>query len=241
MDGLWAVLARNLILVCVTSAWLATFTCGERSILGKGAEPPCLMAPNHLKLPLSHDGLVWLEGEEQSGPCEAVPDGKWIRKPSGKSDLFIHAAGPSGSGRYWTLTVGVGRKNSSKPARGICLATSTVGWRTLQQFKMSPLVWLDDVDGDGKAEVILWDSFPIHKDASMAEFGMTAWVYRLTSEGSLVLDWNSSRKLARELAAAYRLPLSSPTQQLAPLRGEAAAALMMFAEARCAVAGQESR
>jgi hypothetical protein len=199
------------------------------------------MAAPHIQIPVPHDGFAWLEGEEQTGPCEAMPSEKWIRKPSGSFDLFAYADGPAGSGRYWTLSVGIGKKGSPKPDQGICFATSTIGWRTLQQFKNAPLVWLDDLDGDGKAEVILWGSFPLRKEASNAEFGLTAWVYRLTSEGALVLDWSLTRKLAREIAAAYRAPLKTPPPNPSPLRAEAAAALEMFADERCTVTAQESR
>jgi len=199
------------------------------------------MTPPHIQIPLPHVGFEWPEGEEQTGPCEAVPREKWIRKPSGSFDLFVSADGPSGSGRYWNVTVGIGKKDSPKPDRGICLATSTVGWRTLQQFKNSPLVWLDDLDGDGKAEVIVWASFPLRPEASMAEFGLTAWVYRLTSKDSFVLDWKLSRRMARDLAAAYRAPLANSPQTFAPMRAEAAAALEMFADARCTVTAPNHR
>jgi hypothetical protein len=184
---------------------------------------------------------MWLEGEEQTGSCERVPIGKWIRKPSGPSSLFVYADGPAGSGRFWNVTIGMSEIDLAKPARGICLMANTVGWRTLQQYKDSPLPWLDDVDGDGKGEVILWASFPLRPEASPAEFGLTAWVYRLTSENTLVIDMDLTRKVAREIAAAYRTPLKHSSQTIAPIRAEAATALEMFADERCTVTAQASR
>lgn len=239
VHGLRAVRARDLALVGVISA--ITFTLGARSIFSGVSGPPCLMAPPQVQIPIPQNGITWLKGKEPTGKCEAVPAGKWVRKASGAQDLFVYADGPSGSLRYWTITVGIAKAGSPKPARGFCLEASTLGWRTLQQFKLSPLPWLDDVDGDGKAEFILWDSFPLRADASMSELGLTAWVYRLTSDGTLVIDWDLTRKLVREIAAAYRAPLKTPPPNPSPLRAEAATALEMFADARCTVPTQNNR
>jgi hypothetical protein len=67
----------------------------------------------------------------------------------------------------------------------------------------------------------------------MAEFGLVAWVYRLDRNDSLVVDWDLSRRMAREIAAAYRAPVQGTPQHLTPLRAEAAAALEAFADERC--------
>jgi hypothetical protein len=152
-------------------------------------------------------------------------------------DLFVYAAGPAGSGRYWNVTIGIAKRQQSKPSRGICLVTSTAGWRTLQQFKKSPLSWLDDLDDDGKAEVIIWSSFPLREEASMAEYGLMAWVYRAHSENSLVIDRDLSRKMAGEIAKAYR----SKTRYAGPLRAEAAEALERFVDGRCSMSMNGAR
>ena len=198
-----------------------------------GARPSCLMAPARLRIPIAKDGFMWLKDEAQSGACEAVPAEKWTQKVSGASDLFVYADGPSGSGRYWTAHLGTGRAGSPKPLRGVCFTTSTVGWRTLQKYRDSPLPWLDDLDDDGKAEFILWDSFPLREDATMAEFGLTAWVYRLSAKGSLKLDWKLSRRMARDIAAAYRTSLANPVPIAEPLRAQVAEALERFASEGC--------
>lgn len=202
--------------------------------------PPCLMVPEHLEMRLPSRGLTWLPGEDRDGKCDIVPAKKWNRSPSGSVDLFVYSDGPSGSGRYWTVIVGVGARRQWEPTRGVCFTTSTAGWRTLQRFKDGPLPWLEDLDHDGKAEFIIWDSFALHKEATMAELGLTAWVYRLTPENSLIIDWDLSRKIAREIAAAYRAPLDSKAQVLEPLRAQAAQALEQFADQQCSTLVNDS-
>jgi hypothetical protein len=198
-------------------------------------QPLCRMRPANLEIRLPHRGMTWLKGEDHSGACDAVAPGKWMRGAAGSGDLLVYADGPAGSGRYWTVTVGVAARGGAKPERGLCFTTSTVGWRTLQRFKNAPLPWLEDLDHDGRAELIVWESFALNQDASMAEFGLAAWVYRLTPENSLLLDWELSRQMAQEIAAAYRQPLGSADKNaaLATLRTQAANALEQFATGEC--------
>jgi len=202
---------------------------------------PCLMIPDRLEMRLPSRGLTWLQGEDLKGTCDDVPAKKWIRNHSGSVDLFVYADGPSGSGRFWNITVGVAGGQHLKPTLGVCIVTSTVGWRTLQQYKRAPLSWLDDLDNDGRTELIIWSSFPLWKDSSLAEYGLIAWVYRLTSEDSLAIDWGLSRRMAREVAEAYRSPLDSTDTYLGPLRAEAAEALERFADERCNMLGNGAR
>jgi hypothetical protein len=206
------------------------------------AQPPsrCRMAPALLALKFPDRGLVWQEGEEDQGPCEKVPRRAWVRRSSGVSpDLFVHPDGPNGSGRYWTVTVGTAGKQQRVPGRGFCLSTSTVGWRTLQRFGR-PLAWVDDGDGDGRPELILWTSFSLVDEPSMAEFGLVAWVYELDARGTLAIDWDLSRKLARELALAYRSTLEEGGGNQ-PSRDRAAEELEAFAEGRCTASGEANR
>jgi hypothetical protein len=182
-----------------------------------------------------------LQGGNLRGTCDDVPAKKWIRNHSGSFDLFVYADGPSGSGRFWNITVGVAGRQHLKPTLGVCLVTSTVGWRTLQRYKKAPLPWLDDLDNDGRAELIIWSSFPLRKDSSLAEYGLIAWVYRLTSEDSLAIDWGLSRRMAREVAEAYRSPLDSTDPYLGSLRAEAAEALERFADERCNMPENDAR
>jgi len=221
-----------LLLVILFAPTIVTTLRGGLAWARVGKKPMCLMSPDHIEILFPIERFTWLQGEEETGPCQAVPLDKWTRKRSGALDLFVYSDGPSGSGRYWTVTVGIGKAGKPKPDRGTCLTTSTVGWRTLQYYRDSPLPWLDDVDGDGEAELILWASFPLRQDASTAEYGLTSWVYRLDTH-NMKLDWDLSRRMARNLAAAYRAPLSEPAPHIMPLRAAAAAALSLFAEGGC--------
>jgi hypothetical protein len=197
------------------------------------AFPQGLIEPKYLAISLPKMGLAWLPGEDFQGTCEDVPAKEWIRKPFGPFDLLVHAEGPSGSGRYWILTAGTATRHGAKPDRGICLQTSTLGWRTLQRFKTLPLPWADDLDEDGKAELIIWDSFSVTADESMAEFGLMAWVYRVQQpDETFTIDWNLTRRMARELAAAYRLPLQPDRWKLQKVRDLIAQELEKFASER---------
>jgi hypothetical protein len=228
---------RLISLIILLSGLWVSFAFG-----GDPAPPRCLMRPDRLEMRLPNRGFTWLQGEDLRGRCDDVPAKKWIRGPSGALDLFVYADGPSGSGRFWNVTVGVARNQQPKPIRGVCLMTSTLGWRTLQRYKKTPLPWLDDPDHDGKAELIIWSSFPLREDASLAEYGLIAWVYRLTSEDSLTIDWGLSRRMAREIAESYRSPLdSTDSPYLKPLRNKAAEALERFADDRCSALQNDTR
>lgn len=195
--------------------------------------PQCLMEPRYLTMKLPKRGLVWLEGQEFDGACDPVTTTRWMRSPSKEFDLLVHADGPSGSGRFWTVTVGVARKGKTAPRRGFCLETSTAGWQTLRNFEKSPLPWIDDQDSDGTGELIIWDSFPLSGEASSAEYGLVAWVYRLDQKGGFEIDWSLGRKIAGELAAAYRTPLMND-QDFQGVRDRVAEALNAFAAEECA-------
>ena len=217
----------------MTGLWMSLAHAGTSTPL------PCMMRPDHFQIRLPRDGFIRLDGEKVIGGCNDVPPKRWMRNSSGSLRLFVYPNGPSGSGRYWNVTIGVGPH--SKPIRGVCLTTSTVGWRTLQQYERTPLAWVDDLDKDGNAEFILWNSFPLREDASLAEYGLMAWVYRVDSEDSLIIDWELSRKMAREIAKAYRASLDSPTSYTEPLRAEAAIALERFVDERCSMPSQGAR
>jgi hypothetical protein len=206
------------------------------------AQPPaCLMEPKHPAIQVPGRGLRWLQGEDLEGACDAVLTSAWVRLLSKPFDILVYADGPSGSGRFWTVTVGLASKQQKDPSRGFCLQTSTVGWRTLQQFRRSPLPWTDAGNGKGSPRAIIWDSFPLSAEASSAEYGLVAWVYQADSTGRFTIDWGMSRKIAAELAAAYRTPLGRDQTWLQPLRDTAAQALAAFATARCTTRAERAR
>lgn len=200
---------------------------------GRAGEPParrCLMEPVDTQIAIPRRGLMWAKGYETQGRCDPVPERRWVRGQAGASDLLVDADGPSGSGRYWNVTIGLAARNETRPSRGVCLLASTVGWRTLQRYK--PLMWLADINADGVGEIVLWDSFPLRADSSLSDHGLVGWVYGLNGD-SLSLDRDLTRRLANELAAAYRSRLPRATANDVRQRERAADALERFADGRC--------
>jgi hypothetical protein len=200
----------------------------------------CLLKPDPAlqQIHFPHSGFTSLNRDDLGIECSDMPVMSGIRKSAGLYDLFLSADGPSGSGHYWNVAIGIAAKSASKATRGICIAASTIGFRTLRQYKNLPLEWLEDIDKDGKSEVVLWDNFPINQETveygDAGGWGLMAWVYRLSSEGILVIDWELSRRIDLEIAKAYRLPLNSD-QHLTALRKKAAEALEVFGNGLCVV------
>jgi hypothetical protein len=97
---------------------------------------------------------------------------------------------------------------------------------------------MDDLDNDSAPELIVWDSFPLKQEATAAEFGLNAWVYQVGARGEFAIDWKLSRRLAGELATAYRAPFDSGLRQL---RNSAAQALDAFATGKCAIRDERPR
>lgn len=200
--------------------------------VGSPQESTCLMEPPYPLLDTPAQGFVALN---QTGPwndCRPTPK-TWLRLPAKTFDLLVHADGPAGSGRYWTVTIALAKKAQRTPERGFCFVTSTVGWRTLQNFDR-PLAWITDQDHDGKPELIIWDSFAMKGDQSMSgNFGLVAWIYQVDARGQFTIDWKLSRKAAGELAAAYRRPLHRVDAVLLQTREQAAQHLESFAAGFC--------
>jgi hypothetical protein len=117
------------------------------------------MEPPFVTLRLPAERLEWLPGQEREGACEDVSPGACVRKPLGPLDVVSCPVGPEGSGRFWTVTLGLASRQDPKPSRGVCFVTSTSAWRILTVTSngpatLSPLRWLDDLDGDGKPEAM---------------------------------------------------------------------------------------
>ena len=83
--------------------------------------------------------------------CDAV-SGDWLRGPLGAGDLTVNPAGAEGSGRYWTITVGLAATHGAVPGRGVCRQTTTAGFRSLRSYRNEGLPWVADRDGDHAAE-----------------------------------------------------------------------------------------
>jgi hypothetical protein len=236
-----SVIVRMLVLcgLC-TIMGLHAMTAAARS----RARPRCPAVPAFLTLRMTRDrfeapggGRVdpQCSGEDMDGTCPGVPDSSWKREVGKFRDVFVRADGPTGSGRYWCVTVGVGSSGEQRPSHGCCLLTSTLGWRTLQEYSGGALPWASDVDVDGAPEILIWDSFPLYPEASNAEYGLIVWVYRVASETVATIDWDLSRQWALRLVAEYRRPLGPGERHWQPIRSQVAAALETFAHDRCAV------
>ncbi len=193
----------------------------------------CLMEPTRLEMQAPGQGFTFLDGEEATGPCHTVMEDEWTKMPCAEFNLLVAADGPYGSGRYWIITVGLGQKEEKTPCRGFCLETTTAGWQVLQHFSSLPLPWMSDLNADGTAELIVWESFC---DEPPAFCGLMAWVYQVDQTGKFTIDWNLSRKMANELAAEYRTPLKNRSMNqpgLKELRDAYTEVLADFAGGKC--------
>ncbi len=138
---------------------------------------------------------------------EAVADSidlkSWQIGNSNGYNLFLLSNLHSGSGRGWTITIGVSNSDSVSPDYGVILSTSTIGWRTLKKFENKMLPWIEDIDGDSNDDIIIWDSFLAFESGTNADFGLIAWVYSLDQNGYLVLNMNSTSLLLERIATEY--------------------------------------
>ena len=198
----------------------------------------CLMRPPFRRLDIPEHGLVRVADDDTGGSCDVMPR---YRRTDGTGtsgrQLLIDAVGPAGSGRYWTVTVRPADSASAVDAdpRGVCVRTSTIGWRSLQRLGNTALPWSGDRDADGDQELILWHSFPLDAQAEASDFGLTAWIYEHRSADRLILDLSQTRALAREIAAEYASPIEGSTERLQRARTRASTALTDFADAKCSL------
>jgi hypothetical protein len=211
---------------------------------GQGGRPRCAMPLPRAVHVMPAQGFRDADEADKQLACAAV-SGEWLRAPASTGELALHPAGPEGSGRYWTITIGLSPTPGATPTRGVCLLTSTAGFRSLRSFGNRALPWLADRDGDKSAEAIFWSSFFLTPKLVQSETGLVAWVYRVdVKTGRLLLDLPLSRRMAEEIAAVYKTPLSEKDLKSAPGLAEerrlAADALEAFAADRCTLV-QENR
>jgi hypothetical protein len=198
--------------------------------------PECSIRPTRLSIHLSQQSGIEGAATDAQIACSVGETDSWSRMSAGSRDLMVSTQGPEGSGRYWTIAIGVASQGEASPAGPVCVETSTIGWRSLQNFEGRALPWLEDVNGDGRAEVVLWESFPLAEEPIPPAFGLVAWVYGLDPDGSLSIDWDLSRQMARRVAAVYSVPLDRKDQILSRFRHLAGSILLQFAEGSCRVA-----
>ena len=216
-----------LLAICFARGLAAATTPADNS-------PDCAMSPAHVRIPIPASGMAFVDGDESSGPCDADQPGAWT--PALANAFLVDAQFGIGSLRPWTVTVGLPSKSGGRPDRGFCLGTSTLGWRTLLQYERTPLPWVADLDADGASELLIWDSFPLKDDPAMMEHALVVWVYKPDADGAFLVDWGLSRKMASELAEAYKAPIPEARRYDDELRRKAAWDLEDFAQGRCRVA-----
>ena len=210
----------------------------------QAARPSCLMQAPPAVYELPPSGFTDADEPDKPRACEAV-SGDWLRGPLSAGELTVNPAGPEGSGRYWTITVGLSATRGAAPTRGVCVLTSTAGWRSLRSFGPQGLPWIADRDGDKQVEFVLWTSFFLTPRMVQYESGLVAWVYRVDLKtGRLVLDLRLSRRMAEDIATAYKVPLNAKEIASVPTLSDdrrlAAAALDALAADRCRLS-QENR
>jgi len=169
----------------------------------------CLINPPFLTFNIPVEGFIPVDTSLSEFPCETITDSLWQRQPTDTFDLMIAVNGPFGSGRYWNVTVGLAESGQIIPNRGVCLNTSTIGCRTLQSLNNLPLKWIDDIDKDGLPEIIIWDSFPLHREASNAEYGLIAWVFEYNGKNEFTINQHLTNEIIKEIALAYRKPIKN--------------------------------
>ena len=107
----------------IVSALICSFTFNNLAI----SETPedCVISPPFLSIQVPNSGFEWRVEEPFEGECPTVAKELW-RKQEGRSmDLLVAADGPSGSGRFWTVTIGLGKPEEFPPRKGFCIQTST--------------------------------------------------------------------------------------------------------------------
>ena len=232
---------------CLRAAALASVAIAaavDSASADQAARPRCLMEAPPAVYALPPTGFIDADEPDKQRACETV-SGDWLRGPLNAGELAVNPAGPEGSGRYWTITVGLSTTRGVTPTRGVCVLTSTAGWRSLRSFGPQGLPWVADRDGDKQAEFVLWTSFFLTTRMVQYESGLVAWVYRVDLKtGRLVLDLALSRRMAEDIATAYKVPLNATEIASVPSLPEdrrlAAAALDALATDRCSLP-QETR
>lgn len=137
-----------------------------------------------------------------------IPDSGWVVLKGNNYNLYLYRECPLGTGCLAEILIGISDVNKSRPDRGFCLPVHTIGWRFLWEYDKNS--WIEDLDNDGNGELIIWDSFPLHEDATNAEYGVVGWVYRLDlNTSNFIFDLNLSRTKIQEIADAYKKPMIS--------------------------------
>lgn len=130
--------------------------------------------------------------------CESPGCVRGAIAPDRPAVLMIE--GPAGSGRFVSLGLAVTGEDGTL---FVCTTASTVAWRHLHRVadQLTPLPWLDDLDHDGVAELIVWQRVPWGDSES--QVGMAPAIYGWR-DGGLARRDGAGRVLAGRVAGAYR-------------------------------------
>ena len=193
---------------------------------------PCNLDPPRDTIDLTSSRWHWADGENNEEQC-VPPVGEWTRAAAGDRELYLKTTGPEGSGRYWTIYLGLSARGHAEPEKGICFTTSTRGWVILRSFPRSPLPWLLDLDQDGNSELILWGDFGLSIGDDLTDTGLMAWVYKFDRDDTFIFDSAGTKKFAHEIAAAYRAPMQSKDLLFQKRRSRIAESIEHFLDGRC--------
>jgi len=189
----------------------------------------CTLKPLWSRLVIPESGFKDLDDDDKlRNSCSVEHD--WETYQQNNNKFFMGVQGPSGSGRYWNITIGLGQLKDKKPKRGICFVVSTLGWRTLQKFRR--LNWLEDLDGDLKPELIIWNSFYLDDTLQPLRTGISAWVYSIYAD-QLILNTELTRKLSLELSYAYLKPIPRLNANLYNSRHQISRVLKSMGSTKC--------
>jgi hypothetical protein len=129
----------------------------------------------------------------------------------GNVPAVLRLEGPQGEDRFFNLELLLGGPAPASAHRACAIGT-TVGWRLLADVAdhaLAPLPWLSDVDGDGSAELVVWDR--LAWGDSMIESALLPIVYVLDGD-VLVRRDDRAKKLFARVAATYRLRAQNAKQ-----------------------------
>jgi hypothetical protein len=217
----------------ITSFLLLFFVCQAYS-----QTKECLFFAPVQFLPLPEKGFDDLSGYVFD--CEYSTELNWEELRGKDYYLFVHADGPHGSGRFWSIIYGFSSDKEDIPDRGICLISSTTGWRTLRKYE-SPIFWAADIDKDGNSEIIILDSFYLDPDMSInVETGIIAWVYKYYEGKGFELSIDLSKKFISTILASYKANFPESDSILIERRLMAAEALDDFLNNKCKLMGSSN-
>ena len=78
----------------------------------QAARPRCLMQAPPAVYAFPPVGFRDADEPDKKLACDAV-SGDWLRGPLSTGELTVNPAGPEGSGRYWTITVGLASRHGA--------------------------------------------------------------------------------------------------------------------------------